>query len=83
MELTKSPRQIFSMDVDINVQHTLYTIGRKTDDLTETGGFNHRIKFTKMFLEQSLLKLLSEKLRPKIIQKGIYDLTDINKGIFY
>jgi len=44
---------------------------------------DRRIKYTKMVLKESLLKLMADKPINKIQIKEICDLADVNRGTFY
>lgn len=44
---------------------------------------DRRIKYTKMVLKESLLKLMSHKEINKITIREICDLADVNRGTFY
>ena len=71
------------MNVDKHTQRSLLTMIRKAGDLMKTEGTDRRVKFTKMFLQQSLIELMKDRPISKITIKEICDLADVNRGTFY
>ena len=51
--------------------------------MIKKGSGDRRVRYTKMVLKESFIKLLSEKSVNKITIKEICDLADINRTTFY